>query len=85
MAGGSSYNAEGSPVGVPAGPRGNLTNTGSRGPSLTEVLNRVGLDNKTFFEDSTNVAAKLQEVRVQLDSSNEKDKMMGMKRLIAVR
>lgn len=44
-------------------------------------LNKIGLDNTSFFETNT---AKLGEVKSQLDSQSEKDKLDGMKRLIAV-
>lgn len=44
-------------------------------------MNKIGLDNASYFETN---GAKLGEIKAQLDSQSDKDKLEGMKRLIAV-
>jgi len=44
-------------------------------------MNKIGLDNASYFE-TTNT--KISDIKVQLDSDSDKDKLEGMKRLIAM-
>eukprot|EP00026_Physarum_polycephalum_P001606 Phypoly_transcript_01608.p1 GENE.Phypoly_transcript_01608~~Phypoly_transcript_01608.p1 ORF type:complete len:1062 (+),score=136.00 Phypoly_transcript_01608:71-3256(+) len=44
-------------------------------------MNKIGLDNASYFETN---GAKLGEIKAQLDSQSDKDKLEGMKRLIAM-
>ncbi|KAH3758010.1 beta adaptin [Pelomyxa schiedti] len=47
--------------------------------SISSMITQIGLNDKRFFDDSTNCAAKLAEIRKCLDSASDKDKMQGMK------
>ena len=63
-----------------------MTNSSSTSLSaskrVNKVLDKLGLNSKKFFEESENV--DLNEVRDQLELGSDKDKLVGMKRILAV-
>ena len=63
-----------------------MTNSNSTSLSaskrVNKVLDKLGLNSKKFFEESENV--DLNEVRDQLELGSDKDKLVGMKRILAV-
>lgn len=65
--------------GAAMGSAGGASTHEARGPSL---MSRLGLDGKHFFDETAEV--RLSDVKVQLDSDSDKDKLLAMKRLLAV-
>lgn len=59
------------------------SNSVSASKRVNKVLDKLGLNSKKFFEESENV--DLNEVRDQLELGSDKDKLVGMKRILAVK
>lgn len=51
--------------------------------AIGNAISKAGLGNAHYFESVSN--AKLDEIKKLLDAKDNKDKLEGMKRLIAVR
>lgn len=56
--------------------------TGIGGMPGSVILTRIGLGNRPFFDEMADV--KLSDVKAQLDSDSDKEKLTAMMRLLAV-